>query len=115
VLRSSGSSELKRIDVTIVDTESDLNIYAKDKEDGHGADDGAAGCCASTDEVPSNQNAKECCSGSVSLKDEAYACLSLTRISRVKLSRESVLLILILTNGLVSKILCRTFNFILSV
>jgi hypothetical protein len=102
--------ELKRIDVTIVDTESDLNVYANDKEDGPGADDGAAGCCASSDEVPSNKDAKECCGGSVSINDEEDACLRLTCTSRAEIFRESVLLILILMNGLVSNISCRTIT-----
>ena len=56
------------VDITINDAESDLNVYAKDGEVGEEADEGTAGCCGplSKDEVPHNQDTKECCSGLVS-------------------------------------------------
>lgn len=56
------------IDITIIDTESDLNVYTKDKEFGEEVDEGTAGCCvpSSKDEVLQDQDKKECCGGSVS-------------------------------------------------
>lgn len=56
------------IDVTIIDGESDLNVYVKDKEDNVEVDERAAGCCGSLieDEVPQDQDTKECCGDSVS-------------------------------------------------
>jgi hypothetical protein len=56
------------IDVTIIDGESDLNVYIKDKEDDEAVDQGTAGCCGSLvkDEAPQDQDTEECCGGSVS-------------------------------------------------
>lgn len=63
------------IDITIVDGESDLSVYVTDKEVGEEADEGTAGCCGplSKDNVPQDQDTKECCGSSVSW-NTVYRC-----------------------------------------
>jgi hypothetical protein len=63
------------IDITIVDGESDLSVYVTDKEVGGEVDEGTAGCCGplSKDNVPQDQDTKECCGSSVSW-NTVYRC-----------------------------------------
>ena len=56
------------VDVTIIDGESDLNVYVKNKEDDEEVDERTTGCCGPSinDKIPQDQDMKDCCGGLVS-------------------------------------------------